>query len=174
MMKIKPLDKESLKAAIKLKLQCWEEELANRFDYPLNYEEEYAFYERWMRTEKVDNDRRTLLGMFQNGKLIGTIFASFAEVEDHPNACEINGLFVEPDYRGQSISLLLIKEALDVYYQLGKEYVIVYNHKYAPSNAFFRYLGGKVIREEFQLNKQLHVEVFQFSITDLLNKCHKY
>ena len=165
---IKDLDQETLKAAIALKVACFQEELAGKLELKLDEDMEYLFYLDWMQKAKAHQDKRTLLGAFIDDVLVGTIFVSYAEVEDDVNACEINGLFVSPDYRNQKIATRLMVDAL-VNYQ-DKEHVIVYNHKYAPSNQFFKALGGKVMREDLQENGKMHVEIFRFSLKDLLNK----
>ena len=165
-MVIKYLDQNTLKEAIKLKVDCFQEELAGKLTLSLNYEEEYAFYLEWMQKEKEHQDKRTLLGAFKDDVLVGTIFVSYAENGDDPNACEINGLFVDLNYRKKRIAINLMKEALNHY--LDKENVIIYNHKYAPSNRFFKALGAKVYREDFQENGKLHVEVLKVSLKELL------
>ena len=168
---IKRLNQETLKEAIKLKVDCFQEELAGKLTLSLNYEEEYAFYLDWMQKEKEHQDKRTLLGAFIDEVLVGTIFVSYAEIEDDPRACEINGLFVDPSFRNKRIALTLMFEALSHY--LDKENVMVYNHKYAPSNLFFKALGGKVYREDFQEDGKLHVEVLRFSLKELLDTISK-
>ena len=168
-MNIRRLDEKTLKAAIQLKVKSWQEESAGRFDEPLDDREEYDFYRHWMQSEKAHQDRRLMLGVFDNEKLAATLFASFAEVEDDPKAFEINGIFVEKSYRGRQLSLVLIREALIFYQALNKQNMIVYNHKYAPSNAFFHALGGRVIRQDNQLEGRLVVDVFSFDVVTLLN-----
>jgi len=169
-MLLKQLNAKTLNAAIRLKIECWQEELAGKVIHSLDFEETYAFWHEWMGCGKAHDDVRTLLGYFDDDKLVATIFASFAETEDHDNAVEINGLFVEKAYRGQNLSLKLLYEVLTNYQQLGKEAVIVYNHKYAPSNSFYKHFGGTIIKEVTQLSGALIVEVFYFDLNNLLTR----
>lgn len=168
-MELAKLNDETLKQAIALKVACWQEELAGKVIHHLDFKEEYAFWKEWMHSADKHQDVRTLIGTFDNEKLVACIFASFAEVEDHENAVEINGLFVNPDYRNQRLSLKLLQAVLEDYHKIGKKAVIIYNHKYAPSNTYYKKLGGKVINTITQLDGQLEIEVFHFDILDFLD-----
>ncbi|MFU8787099.1 MAG: GNAT family N-acetyltransferase [Candidatus Izemoplasmataceae bacterium] len=166
-MVIRKLDKQTLKDAIRLKVECWQEEINGCFVHHLNYDEEYIFWSNWMDTAQEHNDVRTLLGAFDNTILTGVIFASFAEDAFGSDAIEINGLWVNKDYRGQQISLKLLAEILPFYQNLNKHKVIIYNHKYAPSNDYYKAIGGKIIACDSQLEGRLLVDIFEFNTLDL-------
>ena len=172
-MTIQKLTKQTLKDAIILKIACWTEELNGVLENTLSFDEEYAFWLDWMQTGKKHSDQRCLYGMFENEKLIGAIFTSFAEDYDHPNAIEINGLWVDPLYRGLHIAKKLLGFTLKKYQHQKKEKVIVYNHHDAPSNAFYHRLGGRILRKDLQMDGKLAVDVFIFSFERLLDKLSK-
>jgi len=120
-----------------------------------------------MESAKAHHDVRTLLGVFDEATLVAIIFTSIAEESDHPNAIEINDLFVKESHRGQKLSLKLIDAVLNQYATLGFEAIVVYSHKYAPSDAFYHKLGETVIKTLKQLDDQLIVEVFLFDLNEL-------
>jgi TP53 regulating kinase and related kinases len=166
--KIKALNNDTLKDAIYLKVNCWQEELANRFTHHLDYSEEYHFYKSWMANAMQDQDVRTLLGVFHNKHLIGTAFASFAETYDiQSHGFELNGLFVKPQARGLGISKLLLHEITYRYINLGCNQMVCYCHHYAPSNAFYYKLGAKLLRTDWQIDHQLKVDVLYFDAKKL-------
>jgi len=167
---IKKLDKITLKDAIHLKIVSWTEELAGILQNDLDFEEEYSFWLDWMKSEKEHQDIRVLYGLFDNNMLIGAIFTSLAENHDHPNAVEINGLWINYYYRNKGLSKILINHALKVYQHLNKEAVVVYSHHYAPSNKYYLYKGGKVIRQDRQMDEKLLVDVFLFDYHKLFDK----
>ncbi|MBO1265387.1 GNAT family N-acetyltransferase [Proteiniclasticum sp. SCR006] len=160
MMEVRPITSEELSSAIDLKVRCWQEELAGIMDHELSFAQELSFFAEWAESEKEYEDRRILLGAFQNGKLLGAAFGSFAELEDAENAMELNGLWVEEEYRGKGISLSLLKALIREYLDLGRDKMVVYSHHFAPSNQYYRKLHGEMIRQEKQLDGQLLVDVF--------------
>jgi len=167
MIEVRALTKNELASAIKLKIRVWQEELAGKAEHELSFEEEMEFFMRWAESEKEHHDRRILLGAFQEGKLLGGAFGSFAEVEDDENAMELNGLWVEEDHRGKGISLVLLSVLVKAFRDLGKDQMIVYNHHFAPSNEYYRKLRGKVIRQDRQMNGKLLVDVFRIPMENL-------
>ena len=163
---IKPLDEKSLKQAIDLKVRAWQEELSGVFEHYLDQAEEEAFYQTWRLEEAKHHDIRLLYGAFKDQRLLGAVFASLADVDDHPNALEINGLWVEKDARLQGISLHLLNSVLT---QSNQEAVILYCHTHAPSYPYYHHLGGKVMKTLTQLEGRLHVSVFVFERTTLIS-----
>lgn len=160
-----------MKQAIKLKCICWQEELAGKVKHELNEKDEYTFWQEWMHEGEKHQDVRTLIGLFEKEELVACAFASFAETEDHPSAVEINGLFVDQAHRNKHLSYKMLTYILPIYKDLNKEAVIIYNHKYAPSNTYYQKLGGKVINTLTQLDGQLEIEVFEFNLEKLLLMC---
>lgn len=167
MIEARVLTTDELASAIKLKIRVWREELAGKVEHELSFEDEMEFFTRWAKSEKEHHDRRILLGAFQEGKLLGAAFGSFAEVEDAENAMELNGLWVEEDHRGKGISLVLLTVLVKAFRDLGKDQMIVYNHHFAPSNEYYRKLGGEVIRQDRQMNGKLLVDVFRIPMENL-------
>ncbi len=170
MITIRELDDESLKAAVKLKISCWPEELQRMPENAIIFSDEYAFWLDWKHTGHLHHDLRTLIGAFADEELVGACFASIAEVSDHREAVEINGLWVDGRYRGQHIACRLLEKAISAYIGLGKTAVIVYNVHHSPANAFFRRLGGTPIRQDRQMDGRLLVDILQFAIDDLLDR----
>ena len=167
MIEIRALTTDELASAIKLKIRVWKEELAGKVEHELSFEEEMAFYTKWAESEKEHQDRRILLGAFQDGRLLGSAFGSFADDEDGEDAMELNGLWVDEDHRGKGISLVLLSVLVKAFRDFGKEQMIVYNHHFAPSNEYYRKLQGKVIRQDRQMNGKLLVDVFRIPMENL-------
>lgn len=168
MLSIRNLTKEELKEAVMLKITSWSEELNGVAENQIQFDEEYKFLSDWMDHEKEANDIRTLIGIFDHDGMLGCAFASFAELYDcEENGIELNGLWVYPNARNQKLSLRLINHILDIYMPLGMEKMIVYSHRYAPSNSFYHYLGGKIIKYDLQMGGKLEVDIFEFNLEEL-------
>lgn len=168
MIEIRNLNKEELKEAVMLKITSWSEELNGVAENHIQYDEEYKFLSDWMDSEKECNDIRTLIGIFENDSMLGCAFASFAEIYDcEENGIELNGLWVYPSARQRHLSLMMMNHILDIYMPLGMEKMIVYNHKHAPSNSYYHYLGGRVIKYDLQMGGKLEVDVFEFDLENL-------
>ena len=170
MIVIKDLYKETLKEAVALKIASWSEELNGVAENQIQFDEEYKFLSDWMDHAKESNDIRTLIGVYEDDQMLGCAFASFAEIYDcEENGIELNGLWVYPFARNRNLSLILINHILDIYMPLGMQKMIVYNHKYAPSNSFYHYLGGQVVKYDLQMQGKLEVDVFEFDLENLKN-----
>jgi GNAT superfamily N-acetyltransferase len=171
MIEIRTLNEHDLKEAIKLKMLCWPEELADVVEDTLDFDEEYSFWLQWMQTAEEHQDVRTLIGAFENDQMLGVAFASFAEEEDVPvGGMELNGLWVYPNQRGRNIALILIQTLLQKYIPLGIQSMVVYNPHFAPSNTFFLFLGGRIVRKDAQMDGYLLVDIFLFDVEDLANR----
>lgn len=164
-MEIRKLHQSDMPQAMKLKVYCWTEELAGKAENTKDIEKEIRFWTDWMNTPDEHNDIRLLLGAFENSDLLGVAFASFVDSKDAPeNGIELNGLWVFPEYRGKGISLKLILEIINFFVPLNVKKLIVYNAHYAPSNAFYKKFGGKVIDSEYQMDGKLPVDIFEFDV----------
>lgn len=173
-MEIRKLCQEDMLRAMELKVLCWTEELAGKAENTKNVAKEATFWTNWMNTPDEHNDIRLLLGAFDNSELLGVAFASFVENKDTPEGgIELNGLWVFPEHRGKGISVKLILEAINFFIPLGVNKLIVYNHHYAPSNAFYKKFGGSVIDTEYQMNGKLLVDIFEFDIFNLKSELKK-
>ena len=154
--------------AMELKVQCWTEELAGHSENTLSLDEELAFWLKWMKSAKENNDVRMLIGAFENGNMLGAAFASFAETGDiKERGIELNGLWVYPEHRGRGVSLRLVLHVLQFYLLMGMERIVVYNHHFAPSNSFYHKFGAQVARQDHQMDGKLLVDVFMAEISDL-------
>lgn len=166
-MEVRPLNKITLKEALKIKVKYWNVELEGIVESKIILDDIYTYWSNWMDEEALYNDKRVLLGAFEQDKVVGCIILSYAEVSDHENAVEINGLWIDQDYRQKHISYDLLKAGLCYY--LDKEKVIVYNHHLSQSNQYYRYLGAKLLREEVQ-DEMTKVDVFIFDLKSLIRR----
>lgn len=167
MIKIRELTEADMQQAIELKVLCWTEELAGKAENTLSVSQELDFWINWMHSAQENNDIRLLIGAFENDKMLGVAFGSFAETSDIPEkGIELNGLWVYPDQRNKGISLMMIIHMLDFYLEKGMESMVIYNPHYAPSNGFYRKFGAQVAKQEYQMDGRLLVDVF---ITDMLS-----
>ena len=107
---------------------------------------------------------------FENEKLLGAAFGSFAEEEDGEDAMELNGLWVEEAHRGRGISLMLMQTLIRMYRVLEKDQMVAYNHHFAPSNSYYRKLDGEVARQVEQLDGQLLADVFHLPFAPMEKK----
>lgn len=161
MIKIRELKEEDMQQAIELKILCWTEELAGKAENNLSLSNELDFWINWMHAAKENNDIRLLIGAFENDKMLGAAMGSFAEPYDiSEKGIELNGFWVYPNQRNRGISLMMLKYILDFYLAKGMEKIVIYNHHYAPSNQFYRKFGAQVVRQDYQMNNKLLVDVF--------------
>lgn len=170
MITIRNLTTDDMKEAIQLKVSCWTEELAGKAENTLSYSKELKFWVEWMSSAEENEDVRLLVGAFEEDKMLGVAFASFAETEDiSEKGIELNGLWVYPEQRGRGISLKLMDYILDFYKNIDKEKIVIYNHHYCPSNNFYRNFGANVIRQDEQMDGKLLVDVFLADINVFKN-----
>jgi len=150
-----------MRQAAELQILCWTEELAGKAENTISLSKQLDFWVDWMNTAKENNDIRLLIGAFENDKMLGATFSSFAESSDIPKkGIELNGLWVYPDQRNRGISLMMIIYTLDFYMTKGMEKIAVYNHHYSPSNQFYRKFGAQVVRQEYQMGDRLLIDIF--------------
>lgn len=164
---IRELQDKDMLHAMQLKALCWPEELAGMSDNQLDVDKEYSFWFDWMHNGVENNDVRTLLGAFENEKMLGVTFASYAEKEDSDCGIELNGLWVYPELRGRGISLMLVTKLLNFYESLGLKEIVIYNFHNSSSNAFYRKFGGKVFRTEYQMAAMIPTDVFKCDIVTM-------
>lgn len=166
MIKIRQLTEKDMRQAMELKVLRWDEELAGKAENTLTVSQELGFWIEWMNSSKENNDIRLLIGAFENDVMLGVAFSSFAETYDIPEkGIELNGLWVYPDQRNRGISLMMIDYIIDFYHEMDMKKMVVYNHHYSSSNQFYRKFGGHVVKQEYQMDGKLLVDVF---IIDLL------
>lgn len=173
-MHIRCLKESDMKEAVKLKIQCWTEELAGQGENTLSLMKELPFWIDWMKTEQEHQDIRMLIGAFEGNTMLGVAFASLAEKEDLPDkGIELNGLWIKRNYRGRGISYRLLKVLFDFYQEQGMEKVVIYSLHHSPSNSFYRHLGAKVMREDLQMDGQVKVDVFLGDLQEMLKRMNQ-
>ena len=171
---VRQLRNEDISKAIELKILCWTEELAGLAENDLSLNEEVEDWTDWLNTPDEHNDVRVFIGAFEADLLLGVAAGSFIESKDSPQAgIELNGLWVYPEYRGKGISLKMILRILDVFMPLGVFRMEAYNLHHAPSNGFYKKFGGNVIRQEYQMDGLLPVDIFEFELIDFRVKIEK-
>ena len=171
---IRQLTNADIPKAMELKIMCWTEELAGQAENDLVLEEEVEFWTDWLNTPDEHNDIRVFIGAFENNNLLAVAAGSFIESKDAPHeGIELNGLWVFPEYRGRGISLKLMLHILDVFMPLGVTKMEVYNPHHAPSNGFYKKFGGKVIRQEYQMDGRLPVDIYEFELADFRSQLEK-
>lgn len=166
MIAIRELRDKDILQAVKLKAICWPEELAGVCDNRLDIDEQYSFWADWIHNGIEYNDVRILLGAFENDKMLGAAFASYAEKEDSECGFELNGLWVHPEERGRGISLMLVTRILKYYKWLGLREIVIFNYHNSSSNSFYRKFGAKVFKTEFEMVEQIPIptDVFKCDI----------
>lgn len=97
------------------------------------------------------------------------IFASFAEPEDSLNGIEINGLWVDSKHRCKGLSLYLLKKVIEYYLELGRKEIIIYNFHFSSSNPFYKKLGARIIKNTYQLEEKIPVDVFVSDLNEMLD-----
>ena len=168
MIEIRELTEADMKQVVELKILCWTEELAGKAENTLSPSEELDFWVDWMHKGQENDDIRLLIGAFENDIILGVAIASFAEAYDIPNkGIELNGLWVYPDHRNRGISLMMFIHLLNFYIEKGMKEIVIYNHHYAPSNEFYRKFGAEVVRQEYQMDGRLLVDIFLADILSL-------
>jgi len=167
-LEIRALTYEDMTEALRLKIECWTEELQGVAKNDLDFDSEFLFWTDWMYKAEAHHDIRRLIGAFEDQQLLGVSFASIAEVFDCENAFELNGLWVDPKARKKGIARKLIKDHAIAFKKEDFKEMIVYCHHFAPAHDFYVHLGGKVIREELQMDGILKVDVFKIEIDNLL------
>ncbi|WP_026477704.1 GNAT family N-acetyltransferase [Alkaliphilus transvaalensis] len=174
MINIRELTEEDMQQAMELKVMCWTEELAGKAENTLSVSQELDFWANWKNTAQEHEDIRLLIGAFEEDKMLGVAFCSFAETYDIPEkGIELNGLWVYPDHRGRGISLMMIIHALDFYLAKGMEKIVIYNPHYSPSNGFYHKHGAQVVRQEYQMEGMLLVDIFLGDMILMKNNMEK-
>lgn len=171
---IRQLNNDDIPRAMELKILCWTEELAGYAENTLQLNEQVEFWTEWFNTPDIHNDIRVFIGAFENGNMLGVAAGSFIESKDLPQkGIELNGLWVFPEHRGRGISLRMLLYIINFFIPLGSGKMEVYNPHYAPSNAFYKKFGGKVIRQEYQEDGKLLVDIFEFELHDFKKRLEK-
>lgn len=169
MIEIKELEQKDIIKAIEIKESCWPEEIQGKSKAQFERENELAFWSKWMISSAENNDDRKLYGAFENNLLISVIFASFAEPEDSLNGIEINGLWVDSKHRCKGLSLYLLKKVIEYYLELGRKEIIIYNFHFSSSNPFYKKLGARIIKNTYQLEEKIPVDVFVSDLNEMLD-----
>jgi GNAT superfamily N-acetyltransferase len=147
---IRPLQPEEYNQAVDLKISCWDEELAGVAPNRRVKGEELTFITSWVAAARENDDIRLVYGAFDCGEFLGFAGASIAEPSDAGHGVELNYLYVKQGHRGRGVALRLMEALLAEFNGQGFDQLIVYNHHLAPSNSFYRKLGGKVMRQDIQ------------------------
>lgn len=173
-MEIRELTLNEIEEAVKLKIDCWTEELAGKAENDLILSEELDFWQNWVETGEQDNDIRLMIGVFKDNIICGVAFSSLAETYDiDEDGIELNGLWIKPEYRGKGYSLHLLKYIIDFYKNFQKKEMVIYSHHYAPSNSYYHEIDASVLRQDLQSDGKLLIDVFIVNLDRLEEKIKK-
>lgn len=167
---IRELTHEELRMAVELNYQCWNDDFAGIIPHDsMNVDKEIKVVSKWINDKNCDDIRR-MYGAFQGDNFLGYVGGSLAEKEDAEHGVELNYLFVKKEYRGKALGLKLIRTILIEFVEYGADKLIIYNWHDSESNRFYRYLGGKVIKQVIQTpsKKEALVDVFSWDINKLI------
>jgi GNAT superfamily N-acetyltransferase len=167
MIKLRQLKEKEWRQAMELKITCWTEELAGKAQNDSVFSEQVDFWINWMYAATDNADIRVTLGAFEGDELLGVVAGSIAEKSDiQEKGIECNGLWVYPKYRNKGISLKLLLYLLSYFQNFNIEQIVIYNHRYAPSNNFYRKFGVKELRQDYQISAgvSLLIDVFIIDI----------
>lgn len=111
-----------------------------------------------------------MYGAFDGDTFLGYVGGSLAEKEDAEHGVELNYLFVKKEYRGIALGLKLMRTIVAEFKEYGSEKLIIYNWHDSESNKFYRYLGGKILKQVVQTSKgkETLVDVFSWDIDTLI------
>jgi len=153
-------------------IDCWQrdyrevvpEEMLNN----MSLEQEAEECSQWL----YGNEDLTLLYVaMDDSKMAGYIAAS--PNTEHPleYEMEINGLFVERQYRGRGIGLRLMNYMMKELAKRGFAKVLLYNFKDTKSNGFYKSLGGRVVSQQIQRpgGREAVVDIFGWDVAELQN-----
>lgn len=60
---------------------------------------------------------------------------------------------------------MLLRNLLEFYEKIGMEKIVIYNPHYAPSNSFYIKLSAQILRQEYQMDERLLVDIFLIDIS---------
>ena len=121
----------------------------------------------WLTNQEEDHFK--LYGAFDGDRLAGFTGGALADPVDTDCGVELYYLFVDPEYRGQKLSLLLLARIIQAFQVYRFHELVVYNFAETASNAFYRRLGGTVRRSYVAEIKGAHcpVDVFAWDLGEL-------
>ena len=144
-MEIRELTVDDLPLAARLRISSWESDYAGIIPSGiLQLETEVERMKDWLDNEAEDHFK--LIGAFDGDRLAGFTGGAMADTADSECGYELYYLFVDPEYRGQRLSLQLLSRIIKAFQAYCFHEIIVYNFAETPSNSFYRKLGGKVRR----------------------------
>ena len=176
MITIKHIENNNYEDAMRLKIDCWSDELAGIATNTLILANEMGRWKKWMDEASLYNDKRITLCAFDGDELVGVVAASFSDEDGIENAIELNGLWVNNLYRGKNISIILLSNIINEFKENNINKIIVYNLHTSPSNSYYRKLGFSVLRQVIQKvnDVSLEVDLFYTHIETLNQIINKY
>jgi GNAT superfamily N-acetyltransferase len=172
---IRPIEPDELPETVDIYLECIRKDYSFMPQHELdakNQEDELAECKEWLF--RADGDGQLFAAMDSN-VMAGYIALSQNPVEPLEYEGEVNGFFIRPAYRGQGVGLLLLRRGLEYFQQLGFTGLVIYNYRISAANAYYRMLGGKVVKQEIQTvgGMALETDVFGYKINTLMNVLHQ-
>lgn len=167
-MEIRAMTSEDLILAARLRIACWEKDYAGIVPSGvLRQDEEVRRMQDWLDNEAEDHFK--MIGAFDGDRLAGFTGGALADPQDTDCGVELYYLFVDPEYRGQKLSLRLLDRIVKAFQVYRFHEMVVYNFSEAASNTFYRKLGGTVRRSyKATIGDRLcPVDVFAFDLGEL-------
>ena len=175
-LEIRPVKPDEVPQTSAIYVDCWQHdyrgivptELIEGFDIDLEAEQ----CRNWLYEET--EDLRLLYVAIIDNQVVGYTSATLVDPSlEVDYEIEICDLFVRKEYRGQGIGRELLKVMAQVLKERGYSSLILYNWRELESNKFYRYLGGKIIKEEIQNcgEKKMKTDIFGWQIDDLISHC---
>ena len=167
-MDIRELTADDLPLAANLRIASWETDYAGIIPSGvLDLKTETARMNDWLTNQEEDHFK--LYGAFDGDRLAGFTGGALADPVDTDCGVELYYLFVDPEYRGQKLSLLLLDRIIQAFQVYRFHELVVYNFAETACNAFYRRLGGTVRRSYVAEIKGAHcpVDVFAWDLGEL-------
>jgi ribosomal protein S18 acetylase RimI-like enzyme len=143
----------------------------------LTMAEELNECEEWLYQEGV---RNRIYAAFDGELMVGYIALGTNTLEPFEYEGEVTGFFIRKEYRAQGIGLMLLRRGLQYFQELGYTGLVIYNYHISAANAYYRSLGGVVVKQEIQHpgGMELETDIFGYKIDNLMKtvdqKLEKY
>lgn len=126
-------------------------ELSRQLGYPLSIEQ----IQRNIQAVTESTDHDTFVAVHEN-QVVGWIGVEQAIMIESLPYCEINGLVIDENFRGQGIGKLLIEKAKQWAMERGNQKIgLRCNVKRTEAHLFYRHLGFSAIKQQTNFELQI-------------------
>jgi GNAT superfamily N-acetyltransferase len=168
---IRPIEPNELPKTVDIYLDCIRTDynfMPQHYLNTKNQEDELAECKEWLY--RPDGHPQIFAAM-DSQVMAGYIALSQNTAEPMEYEGEVNGFFIRKEYRAQGIGLMLLRRGLEYFQELGYTGLVIYNYRISAANAYYRMLGGKVVKQEIQTagGMELETDIFGYKIDSLMN-----